>query len=621
MSFPSIQPQTRPIENSVGEIEQDTTAPQTNLREALTVFAILLSAQWLFIDFLGQQGYVGLVVFDYVGYLIIVLAACWALVISPRWHQDSLDARGVGQPLEVVAILARSGWRDRIRILAIILIVTLLVGVAVFGDINSLYYKLGTDHAERLLDQQGSPTVLGLTLGLVMVLGIATLLCLLIVRFDNVTHASRRMTIPLLIGVALIIALGLGYAAVDETWIVLPSARIHNWSWGSLVAKIGVYIVWAHLQLWLLLGYFNTRLRKGLTRQSSRLIQAPLAVALASGVIFSLIHAPNLPLMLVTFCAGAVLGDYFQYDRSRNLYVMSFCLGVGGTLLQQFTPIDGTVGLSTLSDGPVAPIAQQWDLSGLPQRVKVTPETIQTQEGKPFVIAIPRTSLLSDVWIQVSFAASQGEHQLSLASDGVEIRRWHLAQPGQQRALIPRALLEGRQSLTITPLVSEQAADALIRISDVLLWEDQLQLGHAIDFGEQGSSEIYRGAGWSRPEGEGTWTDGRRAALSIRVPHAPGGLELRAFVAAFRVQGKLNWQEVNLYANGLYLGQWQVRNRRIHEVEIPPEAIQDGRLDLILDLPDAISPASLGVNEDVRALGVSFRYLDIRALDVAPVPR
>ncbi|KAE9649396.1 DUF6311 domain-containing protein [Pseudomonas sp. PB106] len=121
-------------------------------------------------------------------------------------------------------------------------------------------------------------------------------------------------------------------------------------------------------------------------------------------------------------------------------------------------------------------------------------------------------------------------------------------------------------------------------------------------------------SGWSIPENWGTWSQGRRAQIDLRVtPQARSiVLEVMAFVPpqhpAQRVVVSLNGEQVLV-----------TRLTQLHgnQLEIPISAsirrhlVDDDRLTLELQLPDAISPEQLGVNDDARVMGVGLKRLSV----------
>jgi hypothetical protein len=123
--------------------------------------------------------------------------------------------------------------------------------------------------------------------------------------------------------------------------------------------------------------------------------------------------------------------------------------------------------------------------------------------------------------------------------------------------------------------------------------------------------------GWSAPEAWGTWSEGDSAFVALDLPTAPtSDLELaiegHAFLdpkhAAQQVRVSVNQQRVGTL--DYVLGQDDpVRRIRI------PQALagsRKGRLLVRFDFVNPASPASVGMNADVRRLGLGLVGLEIR---------
>lgn len=121
--------------------------------------------------------------------------------------------------------------------------------------------------------------------------------------------------------------------------------------------------------------------------------------------------------------------------------------------------------------------------------------------------------------------------------------------------------------------------------------------------------------GWSTPESWGTWTEGQQAKIEMRVlPQARSiVLDALAFVQpqhpAQRVIVKLNGEQVLTTSLTRFHG---------NHLEIPISAAlsrslaSDDRLTIELQLPDAISPRQLGINDDSRVMGLGLKSLTVQ---------
>ena len=120
--------------------------------------------------------------------------------------------------------------------------------------------------------------------------------------------------------------------------------------------------------------------------------------------------------------------------------------------------------------------------------------------------------------------------------------------------------------------------------------------------------------GWATPESWGTWSNGRQAQIALRVPPQARGLVIDALAfiqpqhAAQRVIASLNGEPV------LSTRLTQLQGNRL-ELPISPAIRQrlkdDDRLNIELQLPDAISPQALGINDDARLMGLGLKTLTV----------
>jgi hypothetical protein len=121
-------------------------------------------------------------------------------------------------------------------------------------------------------------------------------------------------------------------------------------------------------------------------------------------------------------------------------------------------------------------------------------------------------------------------------------------------------------------------------------------------------------SGWSTPENWGTWSAGQQAQVDLRVtPEARSiALEVMAFVLpqhpAQRVIVSLNGEQV------LTTRLTQLQDNHL-EIPIPAaireQLVHNDRLTIKLQLPDAISPEQLGLNDDSRVMGLGLKRLTV----------
>lgn len=135
-----------------------------------------------------------------------------------------------------------------------------------------------------------------------------------------------------------------------------------------------------------------------------------------------------------------------------------------------------------------------------------------------------------------------------------------------------------------------------------------LRVGERLDFRQELPQRSLDG--WSVAEPAGTWTDGRRAGLTLHL--APGEtprrllIDLEPFLAPPR---GLVAQPLVVTLNGQRLGEWAVQGAQTLRLDLPAGA--GPVLKLRFELPKAQSPRVLGVSPDARALALRVRWLQL----------
>lgn len=148
-----------------------------------------------------------------------------------------------------------------------------------------------------------------------------------------------------------------------------------------------------------------------------------------------------------------------------------------------------------------------------------------------------------------------------------------------------------------------------------LVWNDTAAGRSArLDFSRP-EARLALGAGWSL-DGSGVgWTTGPRTVVTLPLGDVDGRLRFRALVKPFIAPPELRAQNVWLLIDGEEAGAWRLDSPDFEELqwEFPVAAGEHDELELTWLLPDAVSPASLGEGEDLRALGLAFQWLEVRA--------
>jgi hypothetical protein len=137
-----------------------------------------------------------------------------------------------------------------------------------------------------------------------------------------------------------------------------------------------------------------------------------------------------------------------------------------------------------------------------------------------------------------------------------------------------------------------------------------------IDLGQGGNSALFEDDGWVGVEPWGQWTGSAQAALSFTVrPSRDLGFTLlvRGLVSA-----KAPKQSIWLEANQCRIGDLELdlahgSGQQIISGTIPAKCLDaDGRIVLRINTDRVRSPRALGINDDIRSLGVGVERLIIR---------
>jgi hypothetical protein len=138
-------------------------------------------------------------------------------------------------------------------------------------------------------------------------------------------------------------------------------------------------------------------------------------------------------------------------------------------------------------------------------------------------------------------------------------------------------------------------------------------LGETIRFGSRGNAAEYESYGWGEAGHEFTWTTGKRATMAIPLPGKnPGPLILEAALSPFVVAGELDRQLIDVYANNEEVGEWIAAENGRYKAVIPAQLTAKGLVELRFDLPDATSPAQLGVSDNRAVRGFEMQSVALQ---------
>jgi hypothetical protein len=146
--------------------------------------------------------------------------------------------------------------------------------------------------------------------------------------------------------------------------------------------------------------------------------------------------------------------------------------------------------------------------------------------------------------------------------------------------------------------------------------------GEWLSFGKAGNFKPYQDGGWAiTNSGDITWTSGPETGLSLPLPEPSAAVRMSARLKPMLAPGRLERQRVSVSVNGREVTQWELTTNDFQDLEllIPREYFTGKGNTLIrFQLPDARSPAELGVGPDLRPIALAF--LRLRFDDTGPSP-
>jgi hypothetical protein len=133
-----------------------------------------------------------------------------------------------------------------------------------------------------------------------------------------------------------------------------------------------------------------------------------------------------------------------------------------------------------------------------------------------------------------------------------------------------------------------------------------------VDFAEP-DAERYMWYGWGMREQGLRRTTGKEAALVFSLNRIDETI-MRMKLGAFVVPGKHDEQRVNIALNGQHLQALSLKEEaaREYDLVLPKEMLRQKNV-LTLELPDAVSPKSLGQGDDTRPLGMTMHWMEFQA--------
>lgn len=130
----------------------------------------------------------------------------------------------------------------------------------------------------------------------------------------------------------------------------------------------------------------------------------------------------------------------------------------------------------------------------------------------------------------------------------------------------------------------------------------------------KGPARTLRRCGWLDAEGTGTWSIGPESRLLLMLPRPDEATIVELDLLPFTAEAH-PLQRVEVTANGRSVSSLRLdaKSAAKHEIELPAGTAEpDGRLELALHFPDAISPRDIGLSTDRRNLAVRLIFVTLR---------
>ncbi len=134
-----------------------------------------------------------------------------------------------------------------------------------------------------------------------------------------------------------------------------------------------------------------------------------------------------------------------------------------------------------------------------------------------------------------------------------------------------------------------------------------------ITFGKHGSVRECNPSGLSLEDDDFCWTIEPMVQLDIQLPPARADIRFQITATPFLYGMQIRCQHLHIYCNGLFQGFFQFSEGRAAECQLPRSVFSLRANRVTLVIPTAMSPVSLGINADVRCLGLAVSDMQFAA--------
>ena len=131
-----------------------------------------------------------------------------------------------------------------------------------------------------------------------------------------------------------------------------------------------------------------------------------------------------------------------------------------------------------------------------------------------------------------------------------------------------------------------------------------------IYFNKNGNISEYKTTGFSHPETDRTWTDGRTASIVVPYNKVQDYFVRATFDINPFLTKKIKKQTVNVLVNDKFVTKWNISKAGTYAFDLPVDfETDDNKMTIKFEIPDAKSPKELKLSSDARKLGLGMKRL------------
>lgn len=239
--------------------------------------------------------------------------------------------------------------------------------------------------------------------------------------------------------------------------------------------------------------------------------------------------------------------------------------------------------------------------------------------GRKSELSFDLVGKVEDLMLDVEYYTYGGLQKVSLYVNDYLIEEWEAGGSIRKRISIPnKCLSDDKLEIrfecpnAVSPKALGKGTDermlalALRKLTIFSHEINSYELGKELSFLEDNTIEKYIVRGFADNGNNFTWTDGNRAEMLLGIQEITTDLEL-----AMKYSTYAGSQRVIVSVNGNMLEDYVATGNEFKKITIPVEYVEDGKLHIQLDLPDAVSPKERGESYDARKLALAMKSMTI----------